>query len=231
MTLTLHRAKVAPGNFHKGRRWDGPVDQITIHVTEGSRDSVLEWFADPKAVVSAHYMIDKGGMIYQFVDEADEAFHNGRVDKPTAPLVLKRPGVNPNGWSIGIEHEGDGTQDLTPEQRKSSIALCRDICQRHGIPQDRTHIVGHHEVYSIKSCPGKIDVDLLVTQIAGEGHPGSPDIPIPKIVWSQFLNDYLVVTQVNSDTDWTYVPMKALRTAGQKAGTRLSQMPLTVPIK
>lgn len=231
MSLTIHQAKVAPGNFHKGRRWDGPVDQITIHVTEGSRDSVLEWFDDPKAQVSAHYMIDKGGMIYQFVAEEDEAFHNGRVDHPTAPLVLKRPGANPNGWSIGIEHEGDGTADLTDEQRKSSIALCRDICQRHGIPQDRTHIVGHHEVYSLKPCPGQINVDRLVMQIAGPGHPGSPDVAIPKIVWSQFLNDYLVVVQENSNTDWQFVPLKSIKSLGQKAGSPLSSMPLTTPVK
>lgn len=228
MTLSLVQAKVAPGNFHKGRRWEGPVDQVTIHVTEGSRDSVLEWFDDPAAQVSAHYMVAKDGTIYQFVSEADEAFHNGRVDHPSAPLVVKRPDVNPNSFSIGIEHEGDGTTDLTPTQRKSSIALIRDICERHGIPIDRTHIVGHHEVYSLKSCPGKIDVGTLVRQCALDSHPGSPDIAIPRIVWSQFLNDYLVVTKRASDAEWYYVPMKALG-PGTKAGAPLSQFPLAQP--
>jgi N-acetylmuramoyl-L-alanine amidase CwlA len=229
MTIAFVKANVAPGNFHKGRRWDGPVDQITIHVTEGSRESVIEWFDDPKAEVSAHYMVAKDGSIVQFVDEEDEAFHNGRVDHPTAPLVLQRPGKNPNGWSIGIEHEGDGTRDLTDLQRKASIELIRGICQRHSIPIDRTHIVGHHEVYSLKRCPGEIDVDLLVDQCALDSHPGSPDIPIPRIVWSNFLRDYLVVTRRISDDEWYYVQMKFLVREGVRAGAPLSQFPLAQP--
>lgn len=224
MTFTIHKA--ATPNFHKGRRWEGPVDQITIHVTEGSADSVLEWFGDGSSMVSAHYMVTKDGRIYQFVDEADEAFHNGRVDHPTAPLVLQREGINPNYWSIGIEHEGDGTHELTDAQRKSSISLIRDICTRHNFPIDRTHIVGHHEVYSLKTCPGKIDVDKLVSQSAADSHPGSPDIQPPKVVWSPFFGDYLIVTRRVSDTEWYFVKLGDVKNP-MKAQTALSAMPST----
>lgn len=228
MALAIHKAETP--NFHKGRRWEGPVDQITIHVTEGSADSVLEWFGKSQSQVSAHYMVRKNGWIDQFVDEEDEAFHNGRVDHPTAPLVLQRLGQNPNGWSIGIEHEGDGTTDLTDAQRKSSIALIRDICTRHNIPVDRTHIVGHHEVYSLKTCPGKIDVNRLVAQVAMDSHPGSPDIEIPKVVWSNLLQDYLIVTRRVSNDEWYYVPLKSLG-AGSRAGAPLSDFPVAKPAK
>ena len=81
-------------------------------------------------------------------------------------LVIDRLPANPNGYSIGIEHEGDGTHELTDLQRAASIALIRDIAARHGIPIDRTHVVGHHEIFAPKTCPGAIDVDALVAEAA-----------------------------------------------------------------
>lgn len=225
MPLTLHKADTP--NFRTGRRGEFGIDQIVIHVTEGTAESVLDWFGSAKSQVSAHYLVRKDGRIDQFVDESDEAYHAGRVDHPVAPLVLAREGINPNWYSVGIEHEGDGLTDLTPEQRKSSIALIRDIASRHSIPLNRTHIVGHHEIYSLKKCPGAIDVDLLVGQVAADVHPGSPDIQIPRIIWSQFFGDYLIVTRTVSDKEWYFVPLKMLRSVEQRAQTPLSLMPST----
>lgn len=224
MTLTIHKAETP--NFRTGRRGDFAPDQIVIHVTEGDAEGTLSWFGSAKSQVSAHYHVRKDGRIDQFVDENDEAYHAGRVDNPTAPLVLERPGINPNWYSIGIEHEGLGQDDLTDEQRKSSIALIRDICTRQNIPMDRTHIVRHHEIYSLKNCPGGIDVDRLVQQIAGAGHPGSPDITPPQFVWSGFFGDYLIVTKRVSDTEWYFVKLHDL-TNPTRARTPLSQMPTT----
>jgi len=227
MTLTVY--KEATPNFHTGRTGTGKkfgVDLIVIHVTEGTAEATISWFGSAKSNVSAHYLVHKDGRITQFVDEEDEAFHAGRVDHPTATLVVERPGVNPNDYSIGIEHEGDGTTDLTPEQRKSSITLLRDINTRRQIPLDRIHVVGHHEIYGPKTCPGKIDVDTLVEQAGGVGHPGSPDIWPPQVVWSPFFGDYLIVTHKVSDTEWYFVKLGDMR--GQmKAQTPLSAMPST----
>ena len=151
---------------HSTGRKGHVVDMITIHVTEGNAASVRSWFNARQAEVSAHYMVCVDGTIEQFVDEEDAAWHNGRVANPTAPLVLQRPNVNPNLYSIGIEHEGLGTQPLTELQRVASVELLADICTRRAIPTDRTHIVGHHQVFSRKSCPGVIDVDELVALAA-----------------------------------------------------------------
>ncbi len=53
-----------------------------------------------------------------------------------------------NPYSIGIEHEGyvDNPSWFTDAMYRSSAALTRHLCDRHGIPKDRTHIVGHVEV-------------------------------------------------------------------------------------
>jgi N-acetylmuramoyl-L-alanine amidase CwlA len=206
-------------NFRKGRRM--PADTIVIHVTEGSASSVIEWFNDPKAEVSAHYMVQKDGTIVAFVHEEDEAWAQGRIDNPTAAVVRDRPTANPNAYCIAIEHEGDGTHELTDPQRASSLTLIREICARWKIPIDRRHIIGHHEIYSKKTCPGAIDVDRLVHDAAA-GPAAREDAP--RIVYSPSLGDYLVVTRYANDADWWFVPAKSLP-AGVKAGTPLSQMP------
>ena len=45
----------------------------------------------------------------------------------------------------------------------TSSDLLADICKRWNIPVDRSHIIGHREIYSLKTCPGaKVDLDKLV---------------------------------------------------------------------
>lgn len=166
---------ILPLNFQKGRKGAFPPDCIVIHVTEGNAGSVRSWFHDPAAQVSSHYMTQKDGTVVQFVRETDTAWANGRVDRPTSRLVLDRPGTNPNWWTISIENEGSGHEELTNPQRASLYELIRDIQKRHSrITTDRTHIIGHHEIYSLKTCPGAISVDRIVKDLGGEtvvSHP------------------------------------------------------------
>ena len=68
-----------------------------------------------------------------------------------------------NARSIGIEHEGrqnaQNPWTPTPEQLDATARLVADICKRHGIPADRTHLIGHNEVFPGRAaranCPGK----------------------------------------------------------------------------
>lgn len=158
---------ILPINFQKGRKGPYQPDVIVIHVTEGDARSVRSWFRDPAASVSAHYMTTKAGEVYHFVHEYDTAWANGRVDHPTAQLVLDRPDANPNWWTISIENEGDGKHELTDPQRTALYELIRDIQTRHHrITTDRDHILGHHEIYSLKVCPGAIDVNRIVNELS-----------------------------------------------------------------
>jgi N-acetylmuramoyl-L-alanine amidase len=160
---------ILPINFQRGREGPFLVDTIVIHVTEGDARSVRAWFHDPAAQVSAHYMVQKNGDVVHFVHEYDTAWANGRVVRPTAELVLDRLAANPNWWTISIEHEGDGLHELTDPQRQASLALMRSIQSRHSrITFDRKHILGHHEIYAPKSCPGAISVDRLVDELNSE---------------------------------------------------------------
>lgn len=211
-------------NHRKGREPHMDIDVIVIHVTEGSAGAVRSWFSNPASEASAHYMVLRNGDIDQFVADDDTAWHAGRVHRPTAAIVKERDGINPNAYSIGIEHEGSGKEELTPEQRASSIWLIRQLVIAHPkIVIDRRHIIGHREVYALKTCPGAIDVDRLVAE-AARAHAEPTLLPgPPRVVWSDYLNDYLIVTRFTSDTDWQFVPLKSLP-AGQKADTPLSKM-------
>ena len=102
------------------------IDKIVLHCTEGSLASALAEFqkADSRKV-SAHYVIDRNGDIYQMVNDCDCANHC----------------IGANHGSIGIEHVGSETDSLAPPQAAATAALIRWLLQEHQIP--RTNIFGH----------------------------------------------------------------------------------------
>lgn len=157
--------KVIPSpNFFKGRAGYKP-EAIVIHVMAGSIKGADQWFSNPDSKVSAHYGISMQGEVHQYVDESNTAWHAGRVHAPTwKGLKPNGPGtyINPNFYTIGIEHEGKGDTDWPDAMYKASANMIRDICVRYLIPLDRNHIVGHHEIFSLKICPGQVDLDKLI---------------------------------------------------------------------
>lgn len=228
MTLSITRYPCAD-NYQKGRRdpstgvlWD--VDQAVIHVTMGGHEGTRSWFNYRKSDVSATYNVLTNGLVDQFVDEKDTAFAQGIVDRPVAPLVRARPGVNPNFYSISIEHEGDGTKPLTSKQRDASAELLASLPSRWPkLKLTKDHVVPHNWIRASKACPGRISVTELLTIANGATTP-EPFVPL---VWSHAVGDYLAVVRVVSDTEWYYAPLKPLLTSARenRAVTPLSAMP------
>jgi N-acetylmuramoyl-L-alanine amidase len=141
------------GSKHKNKGRGGfRPEAVVIHVMEGTLVGTDSWFNNPASKVSAHYGVGRDGTIHQYVSETDTAFHAGRRSKPTWGMI--KDGINPNLYTIGIEHEGDGGSAWPPAMYEATTALIRDICMRWSIPIDRDHIIGHREIYSAKTCPG-----------------------------------------------------------------------------
>ncbi|MDO8469566.1 MAG: peptidoglycan recognition family protein [bacterium] len=155
-------------NFWAGRKGYRP-EGVVIHIMDGTLVGTDSWFANPASLVSSHYGIGRTGEVHQYVKEEDTAWHAGRVDAAVWKLI--KPNINPNLYTVGIEHEGKPDDIWTDAMKQSSAELIREICQRWQIPIDRNHIVGHFEIFSKKpNCPArdKKIIDELVALAAGQ---------------------------------------------------------------
>lgn len=125
-----------PANYRAARRpRSRRIDAVVLHVTQQHFDDALAVFRDPGRATSAHYLVRSAdGHIGQCVRERDIAWHAGHPDG--------------DDHTVGITHEGwvHDAAWFTEEMYASSAALTADVCARHAIPPDRTHILGHHEV-------------------------------------------------------------------------------------
>ncbi|EST30862.1 hypothetical protein N566_20985 [Streptomycetaceae bacterium MP113-05] len=118
-------------NYADGR--SSAITAVVVHVTQGSYAGTINWFQNPDAGVSAHYVVrSSDGQVTQMVRDNDTAWH-------------ARSG---NAYAVGIEHEGyvDDPSWFTDAMYRSSAALTAHLADRYGIPKDRAHIVGHSEV-------------------------------------------------------------------------------------
>lgn len=163
-------------NKTKGRGGYRP-EAVVVHIMEGTLAGTDAWFANPASKVSAHYGVGKAGAVHQYVLDTDQAWHAGRVYKPTWKGV--HAGVSPNRYTIGIEHEGKADDVWPDAMLDASASLIRELCTRWAIPIDRDHVVGHREIYARKTCPGsRVDLDALVRQARREAvspPTGAPD--------------------------------------------------------
>ena len=168
-------------NFFAGRKSYRP-EAIVIHIMQGTLYGTDSWFQSPISKVSAHYGIGKTGDVHQYVNEKDTAFHAGRVNAPSWSLIKQSENglyINPDYYTIGIEHEGDINTEWTEEMYIASSDLIRAISQRWDIPVDRKHVIGHHEIYSIKKCPGNVvDINKLIALAKEERQPTHQPIAV-----------------------------------------------------
>ena len=129
-----------------------PLRYVVLHYT-GMRSAheALARLCDPKAEVSAHYMIDEDGTVFQLVDEANRAWHAGKS--------FWRGITDMNSASLGIElvnpgHEF-GYRPFPAAQIAALKNLLQDIKQRHGFGPD--FLLAHSDIApSRKEDPGEL---------------------------------------------------------------------------
>jgi N-acetylmuramoyl-L-alanine amidase len=163
----------APRNFRAGRS-NHEVEGVVIHLIDGSQTSCDATFLNNGLTnpVSAHYSISKTGVIHQYVQEQDTAFHAGKLVRATwqgLKLGTDESPVNPNLYTIGIEHEGRPNDDWPDEMYAASAGLLRAISTRYpALAALSARNVGlHREIRADKSCPGfKFDLQRLLREAA-----------------------------------------------------------------
>jgi N-acetylmuramoyl-L-alanine amidase len=133
-------------------RAEGPVDILVLHYT-GMRtaEEALARLCDPEAKVSAHYTVDRDGIVYTHVPEERRARHAG---------VSYWAGVRDvNSRSIGVEIVNPGHEfgyiQFTEPQIEAVAELSQGILSRHAISASR--VVGHSDVApNRKQDPGEL---------------------------------------------------------------------------
>ncbi|MHB1651568.1 MAG: N-acetylmuramoyl-L-alanine amidase [Desulfitobacteriaceae bacterium] len=135
-------------------RGGNTVIAIVDHIMEGTLTGTDSWFQDPAAQASAHFGVGKNGEIHQYVDINNVAWANGVVNQPSWPLL--DPNVNPNYYTVSIEHEGQSGDPFTEVQYQATLALHRWLIDTFGLQVNENTIIGHCRIDSVNraDCPG-----------------------------------------------------------------------------
>lgn len=134
----------APSPNQNKRRY--PVDMLVLHYT-GMEDgpSALERMRDEKAQVSAHYMVDVDGVIYQLVPEDMRAWHAGVSNwQGDGDLNSRSVGIEIVNGGHNVKLSDGSLQPYSRVQIEAVIELSRAIIERHKIPLNR--VVGHSDI-------------------------------------------------------------------------------------
>jgi hypothetical protein len=130
-------------NFTGSNRGRSAISKIVIHIAEGSVSSAVNWFKNPDANASAHYIVGDEGRVVQCVRDENIAWHAANWTY--------------NKRSIGIEHGGyaSNSKAWTDAKYRASAKLAAYCCRKYGIPVDNNHFVLHRDVPGVnKTCPG-----------------------------------------------------------------------------
>lgn len=83
--------------------------------------------------VSAHYLVDRDGTVYQLLPDT----------------VFARHIIGLNYMAIGVENVGGPDAPLTEAQVKANAALVRYLCKQHKI----AYLIGHSEYTAFRNTP------------------------------------------------------------------------------
>jgi len=100
---------------------------VVEHVMAGTLDGTDAWFHNHTSSASAHFGVGRDGRVFQWVELQDTAWHAGDYDHPNTALALVTMGwqqrLPANLWTVGVEHEGNTGDGLTPVQFATTVQL------------------------------------------------------------------------------------------------------------
>lgn len=119
---------------------------IVLHYTAmDSAKAARDRLCDPETEVSAHYLVDEVGTIWQLVPDDKRAWHAGAGQWGRVTDV--------NSQSIGIELANTGFAPFPAPQMAALEELLRHLMDTHHIPPER--LIGHSDMApSRKGDPG-----------------------------------------------------------------------------
>ncbi len=198
------------GNFAAGNRGAAQINYVVIHTTQGSYGGTINWFKNPSAMVSSHYVVrSSDGQVTQMVDDSDVAWHDACFNSET----------------IGIEHEGfvdDPGRWYTEAMYMQSAKLTAWVADQYGIAKDHAHIMGHGEApdCSDHTDPGAgwnwthyLDLvrtggaPMLAASFATADYPRDMTSGEEAVAWLEFKNDSSITWGLDATRLGTTEPM------------------------
>ena len=163
--IVLHSIRLPPGRYGGGQ-----VQQLFT--------GRLDWDAHPYFEqirglrVSAHFFIERGGALWQFVGTGQRAWHAGTSHY--------RGRAACNDDSVGIELEGLEGDAFEAAQYRTLLALCTALRRHHPI----AWIAGHEHIAPVrKGDPGAgFDWAQLSGALAGSGIALPPGVLSSKTI-------------------------------------------------
>lgn len=146
-------AKVPP---EPGLHWHTPTEhhfdseicwRLMRDLNYAAARRVYGLYTGNKMYASAHFMIDREGVIRQLVPLDFQAYHAGRSSYRGHQYL--------NRWSIGIENIGHDKANFTDDQYQANAGLCRELMSRYRMRYE--DIVGHSDIavpHGRKADPG-----------------------------------------------------------------------------
>jgi N-acetyl-anhydromuramyl-L-alanine amidase AmpD len=141
---------------------------VVLHITSGpTASSAINTFiasVHPNRV-SAHFVIDRDGTVFQLLPLSDTAWHATEV----------------NGHSVGIEHAAiPGTLMATEAQYQASAKLVAWLCLQLNVPCTQQHIQEHNQASPADRhflcCSGALDHNRVIAMAAALSAP-APTTP------------------------------------------------------
>lgn len=187
--LFATKKQIVSNNFDTGRGGQ-IVTAVVLHIADGRLAEVFPTFNAPNAQKSAHFCIGKQGEVEQYISINDTAYGNGLrwqngkwftpTNKPVTPSWVDLiANVNPNQYTISIEHEGKPEDMWTQPMYDANNRVLQWIADEIGITYiaHRT-LIGHNEINSVDrpNCPGP---NVQWNRIATDANGGYMPIDLP----------------------------------------------------
>jgi N-acetylmuramoyl-L-alanine amidase len=150
-----------------GARRDGLTPQIVVlhHTAMECAEAALTRLCDPSSEVSAHYLIEGQGKVFQLVAETDRAWHAG--------VGEWRGRADINSRSIGIELDNRGDHPFSHVQMTALETLLRQILPRWGIAP--ANVIGHSDMAPGRKFDPGPHFDWARLEAQGLAHPRGGD--------------------------------------------------------
>lgn len=156
---------------------------IVLHITDGSTaEGAIATFQTSQTPhrVSAHFVIDRDGTVYQLVDCQDTAWHASQVNSHSIGIEHAAIAATPSG--VMGATPGQPGLPCTPEQYAASAALVVWLANELKVPIDRAHIRTHNEASPrdghVLCCTGALDPDKVVGMAKELHDQKNPQVPV-----------------------------------------------------